>query len=326
MRPILAFALLLFALPAAAQAPRTPTPAKPGRQKIEFGTSYYVLSVPGTWKPGVKLPMIVMFHGSGGRPESYENHYTMAKKGYIVCLPAAKVPAGYDEDDMKQVFEIVKEVIATYSVDRDRVFCSGHSAGGFVTCHLCTDHTDVFTAGAPVSGCLIDEATARKLLQTPFRVVSGGNDFNHDQSKKSVEDMKKAGMDVTFEEPADWAHTPPPEAWQHQFEWLDGLVPPDAVPLLQGARSFVEAKQYGKAGGMLKKLAATKSAYVKNRAALIAKEIDEAADKAIADAKAAGDAKKTLDLLTKAKSAFAGSEAEAKVGAALDEAKGATGK
>ena len=58
----------------------------------------------------------------------------------------------------------------------------------------------------------------------------------------------------------------------------------------------------------------------------LAKSIDEAADKAITDAKAAGDAKKTVDLLTKAKSAFAGSEAEAKVAAALDEAKNSAPK
>lgn len=62
---------------------------------------------------------------------------------------------------------------------------------------------------------------------------------------------------------------------------------------------------------------------MRSRCELIAQAIDEAADQAIADAKAAGDAKKTLDLLTKAKTRFAGSAAEPKVAAALEEAKAA---
>jgi hypothetical protein len=325
MRPFaLALALALaLTLPAAAQdSGRKPPPAKGGRQKIEFGPSYYVLDAPGKYTPAQKYGIIFMFHGSGGRPESYESNYAAAKsKGYILCLPASKDPQGYDDEDMKRIVEIAKEVLATYSIDRDRVYVSGHSAGGFVTCHLCTDHPEMFTAGAPVSGCLVSEDMARKMLKTPFRVVSGGKDFNHDQSKKSVEDMKKAGMEVTFDEPPDWAHNPPGEAWKQQFEWMEALVPADCAGLLQGARALVDAKQYGKAGAALKKLAGSKSAYAKGRGEIIAKSIDAAADMAIADAKAAGEAKKTVDLLTKAKAQFAGSEAEAKIVAALEEAK-----
>jgi len=100
------------------------------------------------------------------------------------------------------------------------------------------------------------------------------------------------------------------------------------IPSLQEGlpRALVEAKQYGKAAGALKKLSAAKSAYVKSRVELVSKAIGEAADKAIADAKAAGDAKKTVDLLSKAKTQFAGSEAEAKIAAALEEARGAASK
>lgn len=316
-----ALVLLLLALPALAEDRKSP-PAKPGRQKIDFGPSYYVLDVPGKYNAAQKYGIIFMFHGSGGRPENYEGNYAAAKnKGYILCLPASKDPQGYDDEDMKRIVDIAKEVLATYSIDRDKVYVSGHSAGGFVTCHLCSDHPEIFTAGAPVSGCLVNESMAKPMLKTPFRVVSGGKDFNHDQSKKSVEDMKKAGMDVTFDEPPDWAHNPPAECWKQQFEWMEALLPPDCDALLQAARAQIDAKQYGKAGAALKKLATSKCSYARNRAELLAKPIDEAAEKAIADAKAAGDPKKTVDLLTKAKSTFAGSDAEAKIGAALDEAK-----
>ncbi|MCC6737648.1 MAG: alpha/beta fold hydrolase [Planctomycetia bacterium] len=324
---LLTAALLVVLCSAAFAEDRKPPPAKSGRQKIEYGPSYYVLDVPGRYTPAQKYGVIFMFHGSGGRPENYESNYAAAKnKGYILCLPASENPQGYSEDDMKRIVEIAKEVLATYSIDRDRVYVSGHSAGGFVTCHLCADHPEIFTAGAPVSGCLVTPDMARGMLKTPFRVVSGGKDFNHDQSKKSVEDMKKEGMEVAFDEPADWAHNPPAEAWKDQFEWMETLVPPDCLGVLQGARALVEAKQYGKAAGALKKLSAAKSAYVKSRVELVSKAIGEAADKAIADAKAAGDAKKTVDLLSKAKTQFAGSEAEAKIAAALEEARGAASK
>ncbi|MBI2920837.1 MAG: alpha/beta fold hydrolase [Planctomycetes bacterium] len=319
-RLLTSLAFLALALPASAQAARKPPPAKSGRQKIEFGTSYYVLNVPAGYKPAQKHGIIFMFHGSGGRPESYESNYAAAKnKGYLLCLPASTDPQGYSDDDMKQIVEIALEVLATYSIDRDRVFVSGHSAGGFVTCHLCSDHPEIFTAGAPVSGCLVNDAMARPMLKTPFYVVSGGKDFNHNQSKQSVEDMRKAGMEVKFDEPPEWAHNPPAEAWQRTFEWMEGLVPPDCAGLLQGARALVEAKQYGKAAGALKKLAGAKSIYAKNRAELIGKLIDEAAEKELEAAGVAGDAKKAVELLKKAKAAFAGSDAAARIEAALEE-------
>lgn len=324
---LLSAAVLLVLCSAAFAEDRKPPPARSGRQKIEYGPSYYVLDVPGKYTPAQKYGLIFMFHGSGGRPENYESNYAAAKnKGYILCLPASENPQGYSEDDMKRIVEIAREVLATYSIDRDRVYVSGHSAGGFVTCHLCSDHPEIFTAGAPVSGCLVTPDMARKMPKTPFRVVSGGKDFNHDQSKKSVEDMKKEGMEVVFDEPPDWAHNPPAEAWKDQFEWMESLVPADALGILQGARALVEAKQYGKAAGALKKLAGAKSSYVKGRVGLVAKAIEEAAEKAIAEAKAAGEARKTIELLTKAKSQFAGSEAEARISAALEEAKGAAAK
>jgi poly(3-hydroxybutyrate) depolymerase len=220
MRLLTAAVLLALALPSPAEdANRRPPPAKGGRQKIEFGPSHYVLDVPGKYAPAQRYGIIFMFHGSDGRPENYA---AAKNKGYILCLPASRDPQGYDDEDMKRIVEIAKEVLATYSIDRDRVYVSGHSAGGFVTCHLCTDHPEIFTAGAPVSGCLVTEDMARKMLRTPFRVVSGGKDFNHDQSQKSVEDMRKAGMEATFDELPDRAHNPPAEAWKDQFEWTGG--------------------------------------------------------------------------------------------------------
>jgi len=323
-----ALVLLALAHPAVAQAARKPPPAKAGRQKIEYGTSYYVLNVPAGYRPAQKYGVIFMFHGSGGRPENYENHYAAAKnKGYLLCLPASTDPQGYSEEDMKQIVEIAREVLATYSIDPDRVYVSGHSAGGFVTCHLCSDHPELFTAGVPVSGCLVSEQMARPMLKTPFYVISGGRDFNHDQCKKSVEDMRKAGMEVAFDEPPDWPHIPPAEAWQRGFEWMEKLLPPDCVALLQGSRALVEAKQYGKAAGMLKKLAGAKTAYAKSRGELVAKLIEDAADRELEAAKAAGDAKKAADLLKKAKAAFAGSGAAARIEAALEEfTKAAEGK
>jgi hypothetical protein len=138
--------------------------------------------------------------------------------------------------------------------------------------------------------------------------------------------MKKAGFDVTLEDPADWDHGPPVAAWEHIFTWFDGLIAAADLATLQQSRAQFEKKQWGKAGAALKKLIASKTAtaHAKRRAGSIADAVAAEGQKVLDEARAAdesGDAKKAVDALSKAKPAFDGSEIGEKIAAVLSELK-----
>ncbi len=297
--------------------------AKAGSQKRPFGKSYYLLNVPATFakqKPG----LILCLHGSGGRPENYSGMYASAgSKGHIVMLPASNEAQGYNGDDVKQIVEMVEEVVKTFNVDRDRIMASGHSAGGFTSLYLAAARPDLFTAVGSVSaGVMVQGLDACKHI--PFYIVSGKKDFNNKQATAFVEQLKKGDFEVTFEYPADWDHNPPQAAWDHLFAWFEGLLPAADLAALQSARASIEKKQWGKAGAAVKKLAASKTAtaQAKRRAARINDDVTVEGQKALDDAKAAADdAKKAIDILTKAKAAFEGSEIGEKIDATLKELK-----
>ena len=324
---VIAALLLLFctAMPAAAQGKVEPLVAKAGSQKRSFGKSYYLLNVPAAFARQ-KCGLVIGLHGSGGRPENYSGHYAPAlSKGHIVMMPASNDPQGYDGADVKQIVEMVEEVVKTFGVDRDRILASGHSAGGFTSFYLAAARPDLFTAVGSVSaGTMVQGLDACKPI--PFYIVSGKKDFNNKQATQCVEQMKKAGFEVTFEDPADWDHSPPATAWEHIFTWFDGLIAPADLAALQQSRAQIEKKQWGKAGAALRKLAASKTAtaHAKRRAEAVGEGIALEGQKALDDAKAsdeAGETKKAADALAKAKTAFDGSEIGERIAAMLAELK-----
>ncbi len=298
-----------------------PLAAKAGSQKRSFGKSYYLLNVPASFAKQ-KCGLILCLHGSGGRPENYAGMYAAAgSKGYLVMSPASNDPQGYNDDDVRQIVEMTEEVVKTFNVDRDRILASGHSAGGFTSFYLVAARPDLFTAVGSVSaGVMVRGLDGAKAL--PFYIVSGKKDFNNKQATQCVDQMKQAGFEVTFEDPADWDHSPPQAAWDHILAWFDGLIAPADLAALQSARAQLDRRQWGKAAAAVKKLAASKtaSAHAKRRAGLVTDAVSAEGQKVLdeaAAAKEAGDEKKAKDLLTKAKPLFDGSEIGLKIAEAL---------
>jgi len=242
-------------------------------------------------------------------------------KGSFVLLPASNDPKGYDEQaDMPQIVGMVEEVMAAFSIDRDRVLVSGHSAGGFTSGYLVRRRPDLFTAAVPVSGTIA--VSGDDVKHVPFYVVSGKKDFNNKQATQAVEQMRAAGMDVKVDDPPEWDHNSVGDAWQRIFTWFDGLIPADALGSLQASRAQLDKKAWGKAATAAKKVADAKNATVhaKRRAARVLAEVDAAAERELAAAREAdesGDTKKAIDLLAKARPSFEGAAAAGKIDEAL---------
>lgn len=169
-RPLLAF-LLLLGLTAA--APRRDVD---GRVTVAGLTHEYHLSVPSSYRAGHPLPLVLLLHGGGGDAENVEEttqlRATAERHGFLLLRPE-----GYDArgrglrtfnagaccgpaaarnvDHVAATRAMLDAVERDYSVDRRRVYATGHSNGGMMAYRLAVEMSDRIAAIAPNAAMLV---------------------------------------------------------------------------------------------------------------------------------------------------------------------------
>jgi len=184
----LGVSLLLAALVGApALAQRVPDLADLGRLEIDtiavddrLRTAWVWL--PAGFDPAASWPVALVFHGGGGRGRSMMVtagwREAADARGFIVVLPdgTAERPerpirlrtrgqtwndgsgrgtigaVARDEDDIGFVDALVDRLLASYPIDPDAVFATGHSNGGSMTFHAARALGTRLAAIAPVAG------------------------------------------------------------------------------------------------------------------------------------------------------------------------------
>ena len=143
--PILAsFAVLL--LPALALAQKSGTHER--TLSVDGTEREYLLHIPRGFKKSKKKqsPLVVMLHGrtSNGKQaaSSYYGWTRLAdKEGFVAVFPTAlgrptswqAAYRGKPTVDTKFLSQLIDEVVEELLLDKDRVFMTGHSSGGFMS-------------------------------------------------------------------------------------------------------------------------------------------------------------------------------------------------
>lgn len=166
----------------------------------------YLVYLPDEYaKSDKKWPLILFLHGSG---ESGSNLSLVKKHGppkivenkpdfpFIVVSPQSPRRGGWNRDALKALLD---EVLANYHVDRDRVYLTGLSMGGYGTWLLAATYPHYFAAIAPICGGG-DPDDASKIKDLPIWVFHGAKDeaVPLRRSEEMVAAVKKLGADVKF--------------------------------------------------------------------------------------------------------------------------------
>ncbi|HOX52791.1 MAG TPA: alpha/beta fold hydrolase, partial [Fibrobacteria bacterium] len=108
---------------------------------------------------GISKPPVVYFvHGYGGSGANFANdtkgNKVADREKFIAIYPSA-VSGSWnmqDTSDYPFLLALLDTVDRRYKIDRERVYCTGFSQGGFISNGLGYKHPETFTAVAPVSG------------------------------------------------------------------------------------------------------------------------------------------------------------------------------
>jgi predicted peptidase len=187
----------------------------------------YLLYLPNDYGKGEKAaPLVLFLHGMGDKLTRLERRglpkQVERKKDSPFILVAPECPGRrWDARDLNALLD---DVTAKYRVDRDRVYVTGLSMGGFGTWSLAAAYPDRFAAIIPICGGG-SPRTAGKLKDLPVWVFHGGKDATVKPalSESMVKALEAAGSKtVKFTLYPDAGHDSWSETYRNPkvWEWL----------------------------------------------------------------------------------------------------------
>ncbi|MCZ6683319.1 MAG: prolyl oligopeptidase family serine peptidase, partial [Planctomycetota bacterium] len=160
--------------------------------------------------PTHRWPVLVSLHGSPdcGTDGKRQTREALPKIiagrrssfPFITVMPQAKT-LWFRGDDAEAVWRMLEAVHAAYRTDRDRVYLTGISMGGFATWELSMLRPDVFAAIVPVSG-VGPTQYASNIAHLPIWAFHGSKDRNVAVagSRDPIEALRKLGSDPKYTE------------------------------------------------------------------------------------------------------------------------------
>lgn len=156
-------------------------------------------------KDGKKWPLIVFLHGSGERGDDLEKVKvhgppkmleTRKDFPFIVVSPQAPRNSIWDSAMLDALLD---ELLAQLPVDRDRIYLTGLSLGGYGTWGTAIDFPNRFAAIAPVCGAG-DVADACRLKHLPIWAFHGEKDtvVSLKDDQDMVDAVRACGGNIRF--------------------------------------------------------------------------------------------------------------------------------
>ena len=216
----------------------------------------YQMYVPADWEKGKHWPVLLFLHGKGERGEDgllqtdvgigHAIRNRAAEYEMLVVMPQLRKEKLWTDADMEaQVLAALEQTIKEFHGDRDRVYLSGLSMGGYATWDLAAKYPERWAALAPICGgiygpedfpalhvSLVDDPkvadpyaeTARRVGKTPVWVFHGGDDDTVPvaESRKMVAALRAVNANVRYSEYLGVGHN----------SWVRAYAEPEFVPWL----------------------------------------------------------------------------------------------
>lgn len=170
------------------------------------GTKYnYVLYVPRSYTPTKSLPVILFLHGSGERGDDglkqSQTGIGSAIRAHpdrfpaLVVMPQCSAGKNWSGEQADFALKATDETVEKYHGDKDRLYLTGLSMGGFGSWTIASEHPDKFAAVVPICGRGDPAKMATLLKEKPIWVFHGDADqsVKVEYSREMVKALQDAG-------------------------------------------------------------------------------------------------------------------------------------
>lgn len=144
----------------------------------------YLLFLPENYNEQEKeWPVILFLHGAGARGDDLEKvkvhgppKIVATKKDFPFIVLSPQCPEDqWWTDSLDLLINLLDDITAQYKVDKDRIYLTGLSMGGFGTWALASRYPDRFAAIAPICGGAL-QTNAYALTDMPVWIFHGARD------------------------------------------------------------------------------------------------------------------------------------------------------
>lgn len=198
------------------------------------------------------LPLILTLHGSGERGNDNEKHIllnhvasvwadSINQEKYPCYIFSPQCPenrrwvnvnwkeSSYNadtvsiSDELSTVIMILRKIMDEYPVDKNRIYITGISMGGFGTWDILVRYPDIFAAGIPLCGAG-DPSKAGLIKHIPIWAFHGALDqaVPVEGSRIMVEALRNSGAKIIYTEYENLGHGIWTETYQNRIliDWL----------------------------------------------------------------------------------------------------------
>jgi predicted peptidase len=177
-----------------------------------------------------KWPLVLFLHGSGERGEDVE---MVASNGipklaeerkfpFIALSPQCPTNANW-EIQTDALITLLQEAFDSFSIDKDRVYLTGMSMGGFGTWSLSQQFPELFAAIVPMCGGGVP-IDAWKIKDIPVWAFHGAKDdlVPIEETEQMVEALQKINGNVKFTIYSEATHNCWTQAYNEPelYKWL----------------------------------------------------------------------------------------------------------
>ena len=154
-------------------------------------TLQYCLFVPDDYSANKKYPVILFLHGAGeigtdnitqlsNLKNMFIKNPDYASQAIIICPQTPEWwrldrEYGDRKGTLSSALNLLYKIEEEYSCDKNRVYVTGLSMGGYATWELLENYGHIFAAGVPICG-FGNEMNAHKLVDIPIRIYHGTAD------------------------------------------------------------------------------------------------------------------------------------------------------
>lgn len=131
-----------------------------------------------------KIPLVIYLHGKTnnvlskahlGFAEACAKPDNFSKRPCIIFAPQCPDDNGWSGATGVNLLKTIKDLMSNLPIDKERVYLTGYSMGGYGTFALLNDEPRMFAAGIPISGgCSV--GIAQNLRRTPLWIFHGEKD------------------------------------------------------------------------------------------------------------------------------------------------------
>lgn len=212
------------------------------RSRLDSTLQPYVIRIPPDFDPEKKYPLLVYLHGSASTEKNLMDAgiRSLLPERFIALAPGGRGPSNLYSWDHAQtdIAEAIETVIRDYPVNKNRIFLTGFSMGGYGVYRTYYETPQKFKALAVFSGHpnlanrwtgtrnypnFLKNDYLKSFKNIPIFIFHGKRDLNtpYELTRHLVAKLKKAGALVNFHVGEDKGHETPGEDTIRAFHrWI----------------------------------------------------------------------------------------------------------